>query len=89
MDLKIAFKNCEPFKVASEEDHGPGRIPSKYTGLSRIVKHVSGHFLPQYVLILLGRTRPSAKIGGFQPAGMADFGQNRIIRVDHWSDSCG
>src|SRR5690242_6657966 len=41
------------------------------------MKHVSGHFPPQYVLILLARTGPPAKLGGFQPSGMADFGQNR------------
>jgi hypothetical protein len=50
---------------------------SKYTGLSRIVKHVSGHLSLQYVLILLGDTDPSAEVGGFQPAGMADIGQHR------------
>jgi hypothetical protein len=43
------------------------------------MEHVSGHLSPQYVLILLGRTGLSAKIGGFQPAGMADFGQTGIL----------
>jgi hypothetical protein len=50
---------------------------SNTPGLSRIVKHVSGHLSPQYVLILLGDTGRSAKLGGFQPAGMADIGQHR------------
>jgi hypothetical protein len=72
----MPFKNCEPFKVASRT-----RLWLKQNrptpGLSRIVKHVSGHLSPQYVLILLGDTDPSAKIGGFQPAGMADIGQHR------------
>jgi hypothetical protein len=34
-------------------------------------------FTAIYVLILLGDTGRSAKLGGFQPAGMADIGQHR------------
>jgi hypothetical protein len=60
MNPKIPFKNCGPFKVASGQDYGPGKIV-QYAGLSRmssrIVKHVSGHLSPQYLLILLGDTR--------------------------------
>jgi hypothetical protein len=79
MDLRMPFKNCEPFKVASRQDYGSSKIV-QYTGLCRIGKHVSGHFWPQYVLILLGDTGLSAKIGGFQPAGMADIGQKHHAR---------
>jgi hypothetical protein len=72
----MPFKNCAPFKVASGTRLWP-KQNRPTPGLSRIVKHVSGHLSPQYVLILLGDTGPSARIGGFQPAGMADIGQNR------------
>jgi hypothetical protein len=75
IDLKMPFKNCAPFKVASGTRLWP-KQNRPTPGLSRIVKHVSGHLSPQYVLILLSDTSPSAKIGGFQPAGMADIGQN-------------
>jgi hypothetical protein len=72
----MPFKNCAPFKVASGTRLWP-KQNRPTLGLSRIVKHVSGHLSPQYVLILLGDTGRSAKLGGFQPAGMADIGQHR------------
>jgi hypothetical protein len=61
----MPFKNCDPFKVASEEDmvkrnarHKAARVEQE---LSRITMHVSGHLSPQYVLILLGYTGPFGK----------------------------
>jgi hypothetical protein len=58
MNPKMPFKNCDPFKAASEQDYGSNAtVQRKAAGLSRIVEHVSGHPLPHYLLILLGDTR--------------------------------
>jgi len=49
----------------------------QYTELSRIMVHVSRHFTAtQFTDFTWLSPYPSKNNGGFQPTGMADFGQN-------------
>src|ERR1051326_5199501 len=60
MDLKMPFKNCDPFKVASEEDMAQAQVRRKAAGPAPPSSTYRAILPPHYSLILLSNRRTSA-----------------------------